>query len=311
MVRRVVTTAAVIMFVAAASSSAYAQASGGFDVQSFRPNPNQQTNPFGVASTRIHAAGEWEAGLVLHYSDDLLVVDSDLTDSRIEVVREQFVANFLVSFGVADRMELGFDFPVIWHQSGDATAAAGVDGSDAGLGVGDPRVVSKFLFVDQDTEESPGGIGLGAELDVYLPFANDDWLQGENLRLHPRVLFDYAIPQGTRVMTEVGYMLRTGGGEILDVEVDDMLTYGAGIDVPFGPDKGMHAIAELQGGVMVLADDLGGEEMPAEVRFGGRHVNERVHAGLGAGIGLNDAVGAPDWRVMLEFGVSSTEGAEE
>ncbi len=285
-------------------SASPAAAYDGFDVQNLHPNASQRLNGFGVGSAQIQAARQWELGLMLHYADDLLgIYDGD--EQKNALVHDQLVTNVLFSVGIADRLEIGFDVPMILRQTGDNVPNLDFNGHDAGVGIADPRIIPKLQLFNGDTSESPGGVSLALEVGVFLPLGNVDTLQGEDLRVHPRLLFDVAFAEQFRLMFNAGYMVRTGSGEIANLQVDDVITYGAGIDIALGAEKAGHLLLEFEGAVSALADSIDREELPIEARIGGRYIADRVHVGGGFGMGLLRGFGAPDWRFMLEIGVSS------
>src|SRR5688500_6449425 len=91
--------AALVALIALAHGRAHAQA---FDTQQLRLVPSQQANYFGLHSARTLDAGSLEAGLVLHYANDPLVVVDGSGERVGSIVSDQLVANALFAFGVLD-----------------------------------------------------------------------------------------------------------------------------------------------------------------------------------------------------------------
>jgi large repetitive protein len=273
----------------------------GFDVARFKPVPNQQDNYFTLHSTHTLPAWRWEAGLVLDYANDPLVLVDRRGSRRVSLVGDQVTANVLGAIGLTDELEVGLALPVLLMQDGETFQQLGVpDAPNAGLGIGDLRIVGKLALLQQDTVESPGGFGLALALDLQLPTGSAADFQGEGFGLFPRAIVDYAFAKGTRLSAQAGYRVRPRS-VLLRTEINDTIVFGVGADVPLDAQRVWHVLGEVSAEVSVLASDtLGKSETPLEAILGGRvFPGGGFMAEAGLGIGMNAGLGTPDYRLIL------------
>src|SRR6188768_1420083 len=80
-----------------------------FDVQQFKPVPSQQDNYFTQHGVRVLAPGQLEAGLLLNYANDPLVVVDSHDDRVGSLVGDQFAGDLLFAIGVLPHLELSLD----------------------------------------------------------------------------------------------------------------------------------------------------------------------------------------------------------
>ncbi len=277
-----------------------------FDVQAFNPGPSQTTNYLGVGSAEILRAQQWEVGLLLNYADHPLVLREAGTNDRVrDIVSGQLTANVLAAVGLFDRLEIGIDIPVILQQNGDVIGElANADGDQGGAGVGDIRVVPTINLFDANRRNGEtGGAALSITSDLYLPTGNDDDWQGEPFRAHPQVIFDYALRNHIRFTVGAGVMIRHTS-QLLNLRVDDAITYHAAVDIPINRPDTLHLIVEAEGGATISGDLRGDtEERPLEARVGARYFTPSgvvITGGLGAGV--IEGAGMPNVRAL--FGVA-------
>jgi large repetitive protein len=273
----------------------------GFDVARFKPVPNQQDNYFTLHSTHTLPAWRWEAGLVLDYANDPLVLVDRRGDRRVSLVGDQLTANVLGAIGLTDSLEVGLALPVLLAQDGESFNQVNVpDATGAGFGVGDLRLVGKLVVLQQDTPQDPGGFGLAFALDLQLPTGDDANFQGEGFGLFPRAIVDYAFAVGTRVSAQAGYRVRPRS-TLLRTEVNDTVVLGVGADVPLDAARVWHVLGEVSTEISVLASEtFTKSETPLEAILGGRMFpggGWMMEAGLG--FGMNAGLGTPDYRLIL------------
>jgi outer membrane protein OmpA-like peptidoglycan-associated protein len=277
------------------SSTAHAQ----FDVQRFKPSPNQQDEYFTVHSTHTLQAGRYELGLLVDYANDPLVVLNSKGKRAFSLVSSQATANVMAAVGLTDQLEAGLAVPLVLAQSGDAATPAGVPSAPgAGFGIGDLHLVLRYALIQQDTKEDPGGFGLALAADAFLPTGKRADFQGEGFRIAPRVIADYAFSGGLRLSAEAGYMVRPKVA-LLGTEINDTLSFGVGADLPLDAGRVFHVLGEITGDVSVLAKKVTSSEVPLETIVGGRYFHSSgVMAEAGFGFGLNGGFGTPDYRIL-------------
>ena len=282
------------------SSSASAQ--DGFDVQQFNPMPSQFTNHFSLASGAILERGQWELHLMGNYADDPLVLRSADGDRLQSIVSQQMVLNLMGAIGIADILDIGIDIPLVVLQGGDQISRIPADASDVSFGIGDIRLVPKFQLFNSHTDDNPGGGAIAFLINGFIPSGDPDSFQGEGFRLEPRFVFDAITRAGTRISFNVGYMLRDPQ-VVQNLEVDDTLTYGVGFDIVTS--QMLHLVFEFAGEASLLADEINPEELPLEALMGFKIFPiEQFLIQFGAGMGLLEGFGTPDWRVFLGVGTS-------
>src|SRR3954468_23394487 len=141
-----------------------------FDVQHFKPAPNQQDNYFSLESVRQLAPGQWEAGLLVNYANDPLVLTNASGDRVRSIVSDQLTANVLAAVGILKPWELGVDVPLVLMQKGEIGRQGGTpDASAADFGIGDVHLVSRFALFQADRPDSPGGAAIGVAVAAFLP----------------------------------------------------------------------------------------------------------------------------------------------
>ncbi len=274
-----------------------AWAADGFDAQTFHPLPSQRTNFWSVSSARIPAHLEWEGGLVLNYAKSP-VVERDADDEVIhEPVASMVTMNLLGSLGLTGSFDIGLDLPLHLVQNGDAAPAdTEFLDTDGGFGLGDLRLVPRYRFYSTG-EPNGGGLHLAGQLGLALPTGDAERLQGGGFQVAPRFIVEAAVPQGSRVAANVGYLMRpstvTEG-----LEVDDAVTWGFAYDVLV--EGGFSFIGEATGEVAVSSAEGGTERHPIELLLGGEwSVTDELHAGAAFGRGFSRGVGAPEFRFVL------------
>ncbi len=269
----------------------------GFDTQQFHAGPSLRTNHFNVASARILDHKQYEFGLMLDYAASPLVFDPRQQDELVDIVGGQLTLGLNGAIGLFDRLEIGFSVPMILTQSGDEYAPLGdVMAPNAGFGIGDIRVVPEVLLFNQHSEADPGGAALSLAVHVWLPTGDEAVYQGDSsARAEPRVAFDYVLPRDVTVSASLGYLIRDEA-MLANLEVDDTLTWGIGLDVPFSD---FHAIAEINGDMSTQVGDSQTEETPLSTNLGGRYFFANgLMAQAGVGVGMNQGFGTPRWRLF-------------
>ncbi|MCA9563294.1 MAG: transporter, partial [Myxococcales bacterium] len=297
-VRRRVLLLMAVLVAAGSAPTAFAQdAPNGFDIQLFNPMPSQQFNFLGSSAARVMPGGSYEGGFILNYAKDPLVVRSQDDDRIANLVEYNLTANLLLSFGIADRLEVGLDVPITIAQDGDRSTSLDPYEIQGNAGPGDVRLIPKLLLYSMATENDPTGLGLVFLADIYMQVGDAAEYQGEGLRVRPRLAVDWAFANGTRVGLNLGYMARPEN-QILNVEINDLVTLGVAADVVLTED--WHLVPEIETRFGVGIDSLDSEELPSEALLAVRYFTpvSGLMAELGAGTGIVAGVGVPDYRIF-------------
>jgi outer membrane protein OmpA-like peptidoglycan-associated protein len=297
------------------ATNAFAQ-NDRFSTEQFAPQPSQFTNFFTVASPQVLEAWRFEMSLMAVYADDPLVVR--LPDgTRLEggdIIANQLVGNVMASVGLGGIIDIGVVLPVFLIQEGDNPVVADVtDPVDNNVGIGDLRIVPKINLVNQDTYDDPGGFQLGILADISVPTGDEDNFQGGGFSAEPRLAIGYGVSDWFDAAINVGYLIRDEG-RFQNIEAKSHLTLGAGLDFGVGPDRGLrklvHFVPEVYAEIHFNVDenldtDDFNEETPVEL-IGGVKIFpvEDFLIEAGAGMGLVEGYGTPDWRVFAGIGYS-------
>lgn len=304
------------LLLACFSSSALAQGNERFSTEQFAPQPSQFTNFFTVASPQVLEAWRFELSLLAVYADDPLVIrlpnGDRLNDG--DLIANQLVGNVMASIGLGGIMDLGIVLPIFLIQQGDDPIVAGVaEPVDNNVGIGDLRIVPKINLLNQDTFEDPGGFQLGILADITIPTGDEENFQGGGFSAEPRLAIGYGVSDFFDAAINVGYLIRDEG-QFQNIEAKSHLTLGAALDFGFGPDRGLrktfHFIPEVFAEIPfnvdegVSTDDFD-EETPVEL-IGGFKIfpTEDFMIEAGAGMGLVEGYGTPDYRIFLGVGFS-------
>jgi outer membrane protein OmpA-like peptidoglycan-associated protein len=195
------------------------------------------------------------------------------------------------ALGIADRIQIGFDLPLVLLQTADndLPLEAGEE-----FGVGNLRLVPQVQLFSTDGRP---GVDLAFLVDLSLPTGDSGGFQGESFRAEPRVAVDVRTNGGTRVGVNLGYAIREDR-EVRNLEVRDHLTWSLAADIPIG-ETILHFVPEIAGELSATAGDRGAEETPIEAFFSGRlFPGDIAMLDFGMGIGAVRGYGVPDWRVF-------------
>jgi outer membrane protein OmpA-like peptidoglycan-associated protein len=296
----VAATLATLLLVA--PGARHVQAQERFDPQLFHPSLSQRSNAAGVSSADLLSSGAFELGLLAHYDARPLVVRSVDGSRLYSIIDRQASLHLLGSVGLFDRLELGLDIPVILMQRGDTIPTLpnfNLGASDAGAGPGDVRLGLKLRLFNTHTEDSPGGAAMALVLEGFFPTGDQDDYQGEGWRVSPRLVLDGVTTTGHRVSISAGYTHRSSL-DAAGLSVGGTVDWGVAIQFR---SRYVHVVPEVRGSIVVAADDFSYEEAPTEAALNLRFLPiEQLMIQAGAGVGLFQGFGAPDYRVL--FGMS-------
>jgi outer membrane protein OmpA-like peptidoglycan-associated protein len=244
----------------------------------------------------------WTVGAYFNYANDPLVVTRS-GDDVFKFVHHQVMADVVVGLGLWHYFGISLHLPVALYQSssGDETLVGGnVSHLSAGA-IGDLRIVPKIRF----WKDKGHGFGLALVPAFTVPtgFSHSNFGE-QSATFEPRVVLDYRFRQGTHLALNLGARVRKNV-TAANLLVGDELLYGLGVEVPVWKRR-LSVLGELYGAVG-FADAAGDrdkgvdlEEAPLQALLGVRY---RFPVGViltgGAGMGLTDGYGSPDFRVFL------------
>ncbi|MFN3202888.1 MAG: OmpA family protein [Bradymonadia bacterium] len=296
---------AAVVAVSLTSLLAVDAAADRFDAQGLKPALDRWGDMTATATGRTRGSFGVSGGLLLHFSDDLLVLENADGDRLRSIVSQQLVADAAFSLGLFDNFDLSLAAPVVLLQDGDEAALApGVQATDAGFGIGDIRVGFRLrLTGDAPGIQTPGNI-LAFIGEVALPTGSRDDYQGEPTRYEGRFALSHQTEDATVWSANLGYRIREGT-ELAGHQVDDEVFWSLGVIVPVS--ESVELVPELFGAVTVLAEEIESDEIPAEALGTARfHIAKGVRLDAGASMGLLQGVGNPDWRAFLGLALGTS-----
>ncbi len=281
-----------------AAAGAQAQTQTGISAQQFTPMPGRATSYWTAAQADVMAGGGYEFGLLFDYANDPLVLYQN-AERTAKLISDQLTLNVTAAVGIADRIELGLDLPVVLVQEGDADLL--VPDVAGGTGIGDLRFVARGLLFGPD--EGASGAAMALYVDAAFPTGGEEDFRSEGFRIEPGIAFDLVFGSRVRAGANLGYLIRpeTDAGNL---EVDDALTWAVASDIVVGEVGRFHIVPEINGQTVVAnVDDRDSAESPIELLAGGKHFFD---AGPflegGFGVGLRNGFGTPDFRTFLGLG---------
>jgi outer membrane protein OmpA-like peptidoglycan-associated protein len=277
-------------------SPAWAQAREGFSLDRFRPAP---TTEDGLALVWPRTLGHLRPGasLTLDYAHQPLVLGPRDEDAEGAIVKHRLVGHLNGALGLGDRFELFVHAPVTFVQKGDDPSLGGLSFPDPrSASFGDLTLGGSLRVLGDDLDATQVGLTLG----LTAPSGNDDALSG-NGGLGGEGLLSFAhhtqsvtvsLNAGGRYRPEVDYGNVRLGSEVL---------LGAGVAGRIG--ESLSVLAELTGSTSLRARTFKSDGTPLEGLIGARWTTP---LGLvltpAAGVGITQAVGVPDVRMLLSVG---------
>ena len=283
-----------------------AEAQPRFDPQFFHPAPMQRSNPTGMYSADVIGDAAFEIGALGHYDHQPLVLRDPNGDALYNIVGHQSRLHLMGGFGLFNILEIGADIPFILSQEGDAIPTIpnhDLGAPMAGGGVGDVRLMAKVQFFTTHTAESPGGAAMALVVEGLFPTGEQQLYQGDDWRIAPRLILDGITSEGHRVSLSLGVTYRQEYSLGADPAGGPSLEVGSTFDWGFAAHfrtQYVHVVPEIRGAVVMVADEVGFEEIPME---GGLSVRilpiEQLQIQLGGSVGLFQGFGAPVFRALL------------
>ena len=261
------------------------------------PGVSRSTSYWNMPFAETLKARAWDLGLFLNYADTPLVQLDEDGNRAAEIVSAQLAADLLGAYGITDWLDVGLALPLVLSQSGDASdidPASSATG--AGFALGDLRIHGRASLTEAPAEGISAPM-LGLDVGLRLPTGDDGDYQGGELRVEPRLLFDWVFADRSRVGAQLGYLVRPSR-ELENVNVNDQLSLSASAAVNVGARSRGWIIPELRTSLGVL-EGGGNKNSGMELLAGGRFdVSPTVSLEAGTGTGFLSGVGTPDWRVF-------------
>ena len=291
------------------ASTAYAQEDGAdeennpraFQLQRFRPTPGPG-DYMGLWSTAVSPHLDWSAGFYFNYADTPLQLGTPQAPRQDTMVyQSQF--DLTGSLGLFDVVEVGVVVPWTMRQrSRDLGILAPEDGSPISqTALNDLRLSTKYQIPGLD--DLP--IALAVVGGMSIPTGDSESLTGDGgLGGELVAVGEYVFKHTIRLGANLGFRYRSGERQMRANVLGNEIIWGlAGHSPLFAED--FDILAEVEGAIAVQPSPshLSGVrrgEVPAEARMGVRWgFHPDWSATVGAGTGMSDGVGTPNWRIFI------------
>ena len=273
----------------------------GANLHALRVRPGGGDAYVATASAAVAGQGGWTFGaLVGHASGPLLFGPQSRAGAAYvangEAITSHTVVDLVGSVGLLDFLDLGVAVPLVVDQQGET--AAGLDDPNTlggARGVGDVRLLPKVALVGFGRPDGPH-IAAAAEAGVALPTGDREAFQGGGLQYEPQLVVEGRMPGGAALSVNAGYGWRDTV-QVLDQTVESGPLWAVGLNLP---------ITEgLSGNLEAFRTTSTEALLAARIGLGEATVQ------LGAGLGLDDAAGNPDWRLFAGVAMQAAgDGAD-
>lgn len=297
--RRAVVTA-VLVAIGASASPAAGQARQALDVHLWHPSGGGA--PYlGAEGGAILGAGEWAGGLFVGYASKPLVARaiSGGETREITLVDKSVLFDLVFAYGVADRVQVTANVPLVSAQHGDP-----LDDRDpvASGGLGDVRLDGKVRLVGAIAATQ--GLAVAAVLGLSAPTGTEEGFASSGAwAFRPRVVAE-TIGGGAGLAASAGFILRSHETRFEDLTVGNELEMSLAGRMRLGATSA-HGVGELH--FRLGFADPGRAQMPVEALVGvAWSAVPGLDVMLGYGAGLTEGYGAPEARFVLGVRYTST-----
>ena len=194
-----------------APSPAHADPVPSLDLRGFRA-PNDPSSGVYVQPADAPGTGEWNVGLWFSYAYRPVTLRDATTHARVfDVQKHQLTSDLVASIGLWNRLQLGFDLPVLIYQTGDkltkASTRAMGDSVLPAQSFGDLGFDAKLTLV-RPTGGEQGGFALALDERFTVPTGDTSSFLGEgSVTSEARLLPEYRLA-GLGLHGALGFKVR-------------------------------------------------------------------------------------------------------
>jgi hypothetical protein len=262
----------------------------GFDLRLFRP-PADGSGFLNLHGSRPLGRWKFAVGSVTDTSQGMLTVTSPVTGGAVKVV-DQYYTNILAgSIGLANFFQVGLSIPIVYFEEGNH-ATTGQDFATASFG--DIGLEMKATLL-KDAKIRPG-IAL-VSVTTFPTGSTEKFTGYSNVTEEAKLVIDKKI--GPIYLALNGGYRMVPRTRVADLDVDDLLTYGAGFawSLPIGR---LDLMAEADG--TMVAGNRRERTSPLEWLVGLRQkIAEGMSLDFAGGTGVGSGVGGGDFRIIAGF----------
>lgn len=247
-----------------------------------------------VEGAEVGLRGSGGFSYFLGYADDPLVIQENTGDgfNRVgSLVGHQLSASIGGYLVLADNLAFGITIPMVLSQGRDADDLTGLNDLKGG-GLSDPRFTLKYQMAEQ--QDHGFNLAIGANATVPRAIVESDYLGSGAATLSPFAALSRSYGSWRWAMN-AGFKLQEDG-EVVDLDISDEAFARMGIAKSWGHNEVSVAVLGTSAVDDMFTNNTSYSEMMAS--YSRRHA-DGVSSFVGAGTGLNDGFGAPDWRAFV------------
>jgi outer membrane protein OmpA-like peptidoglycan-associated protein len=254
---------------------------------------------FGIQGSQILRNLVFKGDALFNFADSSLVAFDANGNVLLVPVERQLVLDVGLALGLFNFVELGVSFPLALNQAGDALEQIGGVGAIQGAAPGDLRFVAKAKLVGSPQQERGFFLAFNPELTV--PTGSGGEFFGAASLAAKLALnaewkakrFNVGATVGPRFQEQVALDQVVSGND---------LTFGLGTQLRVIPKLAL--LAEIEGARSLEVDGAN----PLEARVGAKlQLSKGLFIPIGAGFGLTQEVGAPNFRLFAGISYAPQE----
>ncbi|MCB9522549.1 MAG: OmpA family protein [Myxococcales bacterium] len=275
-----------------------------FQLEHFEPLPDPAVNVFNVAGADVRPHGAPSVGVLCHHARRPAIIDPEAGSDAV-ALSSVTRCELLGSIGLFGVGSLAVALPLVVDQQSPDPSFFNLSSQDFDRVVaGDLRVIPKVQLFERT------GFGLAGAVLTPLHFPTGDGTtlnSGDGVQVEVRLALDWR-HKGWQVAGNLGFRL-LNPLQLHNVILDDAVRWGLAARGPTGVD-GLTALASVYGTVNT-GQNLNPRDLE-QVQDDGRNDPAEALAGMGyalpwadlqvrlaASVGLNNGIGAADWRGLL------------
>ena len=262
----------------------------GQDLQHYRPAIGGGGNYFSTHGAKVGPMGRLLTSAQINYASNPLVRRDD--EGRIveAIVSDLTTAEFMASWALSRRFELGVALPV-----SHATKPSDLN-IDDGSGLGELRVAPKLIIMGAKRK---AGLGVATVIPLHFPTATDEYeFSTRHFSARPTLAAEFRARRW-RVAGNFGYRwLPTRPESLKPLALDAGAIWSFGVGFKPYPRR-FELVVDVFGARFRDAERGRVGPAPAEVLAGFRVFgHDQLVFSMGAGGGLNDDFSSPEFRVL-------------
>jgi outer membrane protein OmpA-like peptidoglycan-associated protein len=259
----------------------------------FVVNDGDPRDPLTVRRPGRFAAGDWHAGMVWEYADGL-AQQTLSEDETLPILDNSFGVHVGGGYALHDRLRMDVALPLY-------LASTHVEDVAQSIGAGDLRLSATIAIVQPEDTSLGGGLGVALVPWLDLPTGTEDqWLGQPGWSGGGSLAATYETEKLT-VSGEVGLSMPARSVPE-DFTAGDGLIAGLGVGYLVQEKTGVNL--EWRAGPKLVATESLGAKMASELWATTRHrYDDGGHILGGLAVGLNDAAGTADWRIVIGGGL--------